>query len=69
MEERELGQYLRRAALSRLHAALSMACAADIVRAADFLEFANQQKRGKKQQRAFARAAQQQRMGRRGRAA
>ncbi len=61
MDERELGQYLRREALSRLHVAVSMATAADIVRAADFLTFANAQKRGKKQQRAFARAAQQQR--------
>ena len=63
MDNQQLGQYLRRAALSRLHSAVSMATAADIVRAADFLEFANVQKSGKRQQRAMARAAQRQRAG------
>ena len=64
MDERELGQYLRRAALSRLNAAVSMSTAADIVRAAGFLEFAIIQKRGKREQRAFSRQAQRQRRGR-----
>ena len=58
---RAIGQYMRRTVLSRLHSAMSMSTTADLERAAQFLEFANDQKRGKREQRAISRVQQRQR--------
>lgn len=62
------GQLMRRSVVSRLQVAVSMASTADIQRAAEFLEFAYEQKTGKRSQRALSRAAQRERA-RRSRAA